>query len=175
MSAVATLRAQAEKLAEQLTKAQAKHAAEQAEIRGRNEQRSQEFWTKVRTETVPAALQAVADARDAFPEAVANGGDVAGAYATYCKAHAANEAIVNAACWALARFENDLTGEPNPPGDRTGRAVYPEGLTPSNDKPAEFVTMLQDATAAVAEAHARATLAELRQPLQDQLEAEDDE
>jgi hypothetical protein len=171
-TALDTARKAAERAADALRTAEAKHADAIAGAQQRNTERRTAHWTRVLDDTLPAAQQAVQDTRTGFTEAVAKGGDIAGAYVAHVKAHAAAVATTNALCKHLVTFVNELTGTPNQPGDRTGRAVYPAGLSPRYDKPAPFVQLLEQAATVVAETHAKATLADLQSTLADQLEPE---
>jgi hypothetical protein len=175
MSAVDTLRARAAKLADQLRTAEAKAEAEQAEVTARNAERRTAHWETARTNTLPRLQQAATDARTAFSQVVADGGDVLGSYLTYRRAYVEHQTVRNACADALAVYVHDLTGKPNEPGDRSGRATYPDGLGVSHSDPEPFARMLEDATMAADRAHAQMALADVQAPLQAALEPEDDQ
>ena len=172
-TALDTARRAAEKAAVVLQDAAAEHAAEFQAVRERNLERRTAFWTHVHGEVFSVAWQAVQAARTAFTEAVATGDHVAVAYVAYVSAFREHQAVMNATADALATYVNDLTGEPHDdPDARWGRAVYPEGLGKASHAPAPFLTMLDAAVTEAAQAHARTALAELRAPLNAELEPE---
>lgn len=94
MGAVDQLRRQAEKLADQLRDAEAKHTAEQAAIRDRNDERRADFWSDA-SDRCATARRAVTEARAAVIDKAAEG-DTTGALAAYGEyvARAAEAAVV---------------------------------------------------------------------------------
>ena len=170
-AAVDSLRGKAARLLDQARDAETKAAEAAQGIEDRNAQRRKDFWADGVERTHTAQANSTA-ARDAFTAAVADGGDVLGAYLTYAKAHSEFVYLNNAAASALV-VQVDHYGKPTPDG--TGQSVYPGGLTPIYDKaPQSFVDLYAKAVAGAVETHRADFSRAYTAPLTDSLEPDPD-
>ena len=174
MSTLTDLAGRAERAATVLRDAEAAQTAELEAAKGRNRDRRTAHWRQVNADVLPKLVEGMRDAHEAVAAAVRDAGEVGAAYGAYVAAHARWQATHNAVADGLVTYVNDLTGEPHPdPEERWGRAVYPEGVgRPAFGAPESFVRMVEAATKGAHQTHMRETAAELRAPLQAELERE---